>query len=436
MRMKMNAKAGMPVEGRAGARGARGAYVRGRARTHVRTRIRMLPFAIAALSVLFVACFVAGCTSGGEGGGQEGQDAQSGAQAASVSGTVTKHERYDSAITSLSAEDLAAAGFSFGDSCDVAFSNGFTVNDVPYFDGYYVRKGEPVVVAYPSDQYVCVARNNSGFWTSAGLSEGDTVTITVSDAGKYRSTYEALAQKYSTERTDYASDEQFSNFRALSGGKLKENFLYRGASPVDDSRKRAAVTDSLLERYGIVDVVDLADTQADMEGYFAAEGFSSAYTRGLYERGADVTLGMSSDYEADAYRTGVATGMRHLVEYGGPAYIHCMEGKDRTGFVCALVEALAGASYDEMRADYMTTYANYYGITAEGTPERYEAVASLYFDAFARYLLGQAEGGASFAEAGEAELAGASYEAGARSYLQGCGMSAEEIDRLVETITK
>ncbi len=423
MRMKMTTKCDAPTESHAGT-------CRPDMRSsHTRSRARALPCAVAALSMLLAAVLAAGCAPGG-GSAQDAHDDAT----VSVSSTITKHERFDLAVTKLSASDLTAAGFSFGDSCDVVFSNGATLNDVPYFSGYYVHKGEPVVVAYPNEPYVYIARNNSQMWTSEGLAEGDSVTITLNSAGKYRATYDALAQSYSTERADYASDEQFANFRTLSGGKLRANFLYRGASPVDDSRKRAAIADALVAQHGIVDVVDLADTRDEMEGYFAAEGFSSEYTRGLYERGADVVLGMSSDYDAAAYKEGVAAGMRHLLEYGGPAYIHCMEGKDRTGFVCALVEALAGASYEEMCADYMTTYANYYNITADATPERYEAVVSLYFDDFARYLLGQGEGKAPSAETSVDELYYADYTAGARGYLQSCGMSADEIDRLVELV--
>ena len=63
--------------------------------------------------------------------------------------------------------------------------------------------------------------------------------------GKYSPIQEALGQKYSFERSEYVSDEEFSNFRALSGGSLKQNFFYRGASPVDNSHKRAGITDSL-----------------------------------------------------------------------------------------------------------------------------------------------------------------------------------------------
>ncbi len=394
-------------------------------------------FAAAALSALLMIAPACGCAAN-NGGSDAGagasnaagsEQANTGEQAASISGTVVKHERYDAAVTDLTTDDFANAGFAFGDSCDVVFSSGYTLTDVPYFDGYYVKKGEPVVVAYPKEPSVNVANNNSPLWSISGLSDGDTVTITLNTPGKYRATYEALAQTYSVDRADYATDEQFSNFRALRGGNLKDNFLYRGASPVDNSRNRAAITNALLEKYGITDILDLADTDANMEKYFASSDFSSAYARGLYEQGADAVLGMASDYDASAYKEGVAKGMRHLVANGGPAYIHCMEGKDRTGFVCMMIEALAGASYDEMCADYMATYANYYGITADGTPERYDAIVSLYFDDLTGYL-----GGLTGISAGD--LKTADYTQSARQYLLNCGMTEEEIDQLVALITK
>jgi protein tyrosine/serine phosphatase len=34
-----------------------------------------------------------------------------------------------------------------------------------------------------------------------------------------------------------------------------------------------------------------------------------------------------------------------------PSYVvHCIEGKDRTGYVCALLEGLCGATYEEIVA--------------------------------------------------------------------------------------
>lgn len=54
--------------------------------------------------------------------------------------------------------------------------------------------------------------------------------------------------------------------------------------------------------------------------------------------------------------------------------MHCTEGKDRAGFVSALLECYMGAAYDEVVADYMVTYYNYYGVTKEAEPAKYDAI--------------------------------------------------------------
>lgn len=45
-----------------------------------------------------------------------------------------------------------------------------------------------------------------------------------------------------------------------------------------------------------------------------------------------------------------------------PILIHCNEGKDRTGFVCAVLEALCGASILEITEDYMKSFENYFEV--------------------------------------------------------------------------
>ena len=346
-------------------------------------------------------------------------------KAVELTSSISKDEKYDSVTMSADANSFDACGYAFGDSVNVTFSNGFALTDVPYYNGFYVKTGKPVVTAYPGFDYVAITYNNVGMWDQAGLSQSDTVTITLCEKGKYLATQEALSQSYPNEREKYASDEQFVNFRALTGGRLKANYLYRGASPVDNTHGRAAYTDDLLEANGITCVIDLADAADEMQDYFAATGFDSPYVKGLYEQGRVVALAMSSSYTTDAYKQGVATGMRRLLQCGGPAYIHCMEGKDRTGFVCMLVEALAGASYDEMCADYMQTYDNYYGITKASNADSYNAIVSLYFDTFIEYLTGAGDGQAD---------KGADYSAAARAYLLSAGMTDAEVDQLVALI--
>ncbi len=344
-----------------------------------------------------------------------------------LTATVTKDQKFNSAILSISEDDFSAAGFSFGDGCNIVFSNGYTLEDVPYYNGYYVKTGSPVIVAYPGNDYVKIALNSGDFWTSANLEEGCTVEITRNTVGKYLATYEALGKSYSTDRSSYESDEAFANFRAISVSAMKENFVYRGASPVNNEKNRASVVDSLLEQNGIHCIIDLADSDEEMQEFFDSEDFDSEYTKSLYEQGLDIALSMSSNYTSDSYKANVAEGMRHFLKYGGPVYIHCLEGKDRTGFVCVLLEALVGASYEEMCVDYMTTYENYYNISKEKTPDRYNAVVSLYFDSFMEYLYGTDD---------LTTLKAADYTEAAKGYLTDCGMTEEEIDQLVVLLSK
>ena len=344
----------------------------------------------------------------------------------SITAVVKKDAKFGNANLNLNAEDFTNAGFALGDSLDIEFSNGKTLTDIPYYNGYYVKTGDTVVVAYPNQNYVLIAKSNADLCTSLQLSDGMTVTLSLNTSEKYIAVQQALGQSYSVDRNEYSTDEEFANFRALSGGKLKKDFLYRGASPVDNSRNRAAYANALIEKEGIACIIDLADLDEDMLEYFAEDDFDSDYAKKLYEDGRTAVLGMSASYSKDEYKKSVVKGLKKLLEVGGPAYIHCLEGKDRTGFVCMLIEALAGASYDEMCDDYMTTYKNYYKISKDETPDSYNAVVNLYFDTFMEYISGEDDPNT---------LHEIDYVDGAKQYLKDGGMTEEEIDKLIALIT-
>ncbi len=339
--------------------------------------------------------------------------------------SISEDVKFGSANVSCSQDEFEALGFALGDSIDVSFSNGKTYQDVPYYNGYYVRNASPVLVAYPCSDSILFTLNNEGIWDEASLSEGDKITITLAEKGKYLATQEALGQSYSLDRGEYLSDEEFCNFRELSGGKLKKGLLYRGASPFDNSRGRASVSDALISKEGIKAIIDLADGEGDMNHYLSDPTYSFPCGEELYRQGEVALLGMGSSYGSLPYKQSVAEGVRHMLSHEGPYYIHCMEGKDRTGFVCTLLEALAGASYSEMKDDYMQTYANYYKVSKEKTPEKYEAISDLYFDSFCEFLHGVN---------GKAELERASYEEDAKSYLKEGGLSENEISSFLGLI--
>ena len=92
-----------------------------------------------------------------------------------------------------------------------------------------------------------------------------------------------------------------------------------------------------------------------------------------YYNSCQVTyLNLGMDFLDETFTESLAKGMRAIIDGEGPYLIHCNEGKDRAGFVSALLECLMGASADEVADDYMETYENYYGVE-KGT-EKYNAV--------------------------------------------------------------
>jgi len=341
--------------------------------------------------------------------------------------SITKDEKFLSATVNITIEEFNNIGFKLGDSCNIKFSNGYTIDDVPYFNGYYVKNSMPVIVGYPSSTNILVTLNNTGIWDTANLTSDTTVDISLNTSAKYIETQEALSQSYSLIRSEYSSDEEFSNFRSLTGGNLKDDYLYRGASLVDNSRNRAKITDNLLNKNGIKYIVDLADNEDNMKEYMSSSSFDSTYAKELYENNKMILLSMGSGYSSDVYKQKLVTGLKGVISNDGPYYIHCMEGKDRTGFVCTLIEALAGATYEEMKNDYMETYKNYYKITKEKTPTKYDAIVSLYFDSFMEELH----------KTSDVEiLKKAEYTSDAKRYLTEGGMSEAEINSLIKVISK
>lgn len=115
---------------------------------------------------------------------------------------------------------------------------------------------------------------------------------------------------------------------------------------------------------GIVTVINLADASDTYE------------TPGdAYYQTCQVTyLNLGMDFLSETSVTSLAQGMRFIIDGEGPYLLHCNEGKDRAGFVSALLECLMGATIDEVVEDYMETYINYYGV--EKGSEKYEAVVN------------------------------------------------------------
>lgn len=340
---------------------------------------------------------------------------------------VKEDTQYGSVIFRIKVDEFNGLGFKLGDSCDIVFSNGYKLDSVPYYNGYYTHTGDPVIVSYPGNEYVLLAFSNGDLmWETAGCKEGDTVTVTLQEQGAYQFIQESMSMVYSPDRNDYDSDEMFANYRVMKGGNLAKNKFFRGASPVDNQNNRAAYSDALLKKDGIRFILDLADTEEKIQGYLNKDDFKSDYSAGLLKEGLLKPLGLNASYRSEVFMKKLADGLRTMMHQEGPYYIHCVEGKDRTGFVCLLMEALCGATYDELRTDYMTTYANYYRLTQESDSEKYNAVLHLRMDDMLIGLPGVEEESFTGSEV---------FTENAKAYLEKAGMTKAEIDNLIQYLT-
>lgn len=323
-------------------------------------------------------------------------------------------------------DDFNAQGFAFGDSVNVAFSNGYVLEDLPYYNGYYTVIGSPLLVAYPGYPFVKACINNGDdLWTLAGLTEDDRATITLAEQGKYRDIQEARDIHFTDERSDYGSDAVFANFRAVQAGDIREGVLYRSASPCDDQHNRATYADALIRGSGVNFILDLCDNDEKIENFLADPDFASPCFLSLYESGSVAPIALNANYGARDFREKLAGGLTAMAEAEGPYLVHCTEGKDRTGFVCLLLEALCGASYEEIVRDYMITYDNYYGINEQTDKAKYDIIVESVLDPMLQILAGDET----------ADVRTADLSESAEAYLRSGGMEQNRIDMLKSRLT-
>ena len=352
-----------------------------------------------------------------------------------------EHEmEYGGVYIKIAIDDFNALGFSFGDSIDLTFDNGRKLEDIPYYNGYYVDAGEPLLIGYPGYEYIKATinygqdlwdefslkapANVEGLWKKAVLEEHNTATITLHEKGKYLPIQEASDIHYFDERERYDSDAMFANFRSMNLGKLKRDVIYRSASPCDNQHNRAPYVDALIREAGVKTILDLADNEVKIEKYIASDGFASPYFLSLYENDQVIPIALNMNYLSDDFGMKIVQGFNLMAEKEGPYLIHCTEGKDRTGFVAMLIEALAKASYEEIEADYMKTYANYYRIDKSNDKEKYQIILERNLDGMIAFMVNDA--GIDFKNC--------DLSIYAENYLQRCGMSEEQIQAFKERL--
>ena len=258
-------------------------------------------------------------------------------------------------------------------------------------------------------------------WVYAeGLDADVTVHISLLEKQGYAAEYalHQLGSARSNERADYPdlSDAEYANFRAVETAGMGRGTLYRSSSPVNPALNRDEEADAALLNAQVRTVMNMADSDAQMRSFadFSLKHYAACDV---------IALSMGMDYAADDYRDKLAEGFRFFASHEGPYLIHCKEGKDRTGFACALLECLMGAGADEIAQDYLLTFYNFYGL--DPASEQAQLIAASNIET----ILAAAFGLPSLREEG------VDLRACAEAYLLGIGLTEDELAALRQNLS-
>ena len=344
--------------------------------------------------------------------------------------------KYGNTYTDCTAENFVdALGLTWGDLVTVKFLDQELV--LPVVPTYsYVDSGKPAVILGKTETgaptgYVSLAINMGNFAETYGIAQKKTdadgnwwweafegvefpilVTFELHEKEGYMAEYLLHDLTRTNNREDYAhlTDEEFANFRVIDTTSMGEDVLYRSSSPINPEIGRSEYAMAAAEKAGVTVIMNLAD---NAEGAAAYEPFAGSYYAGQKV----IYLNLGVDFAAEEFKTGLAKGLKFFAENEGTYLVHCNEGKDRAGFVSALLECLMGASYDEVVADYMVTYYNYYGV--EPGTEKYDAIAN-------SNIIKSLQSAFGVEDLSKADLA-----AEAKEYILALGLTEDEVTSLM-----
>ena len=251
--------------------------------------------------------------------------------------------------------------FELGDIITVAI-DGYDTLEMPVAEySNDVPIASFLLSAITGTDYLTLTMHNGYFGEIFGITAENApidVTISMKEKGGFLFGLEMTQVQnmyYYTENYPDLSIEEFANFREVRTTGMGEKKLYRSSSPVDPGLGRNYYVDSLAEEAGIATFINLADSEKSARSF---RSFETSY----YAKQNVIFLALPVEFFSKPFQEGLVKGFRFMIEHEGPYLAHCTFGMDRTGFTIAVLEALMGATSEDLGADYAKTFSNYYNV--------------------------------------------------------------------------
>ena len=291
----------------------------------------------------------------------------------SITATVVEASSSTGFLLDISHEDIESLGADFG------------------YDLYLEYEGKRYVAMYAKDfsgvttgslfinydteaNEMTVALYNGLITKEMGVEPGDKFKISLDALNSYYEVIPHYIAGYTDDREDYPSDQAYGNYRFVTVGDIEDGTFYRTASPWLAPGGRNVLCDDFMREIGAEYLISL--DRSDKEIAELCDKNPNLYASSLYEEGR--VIGVKVSPAIFSYPDEIREILENYMKSDGTVGINCAYGKDRTGIYSTIFEALGGASYEEIRHDFMTSICNYYFIAEGG--EEYEAVAHIYID--------------------------------------------------------
>ena len=301
-----------------------------------------------------------------------------------------KITRTDNGSVQLEASvaDFREKDMEFGDSLSFVFSTAYNAEEVALLNGNYMNSGMHIAIAKDENSPIVFQfQSASGVWEKANLNESSTVHVGLTNKGKYKDLYKAF---------NMPLNGDLKNVRSLRGGNLKLLDLFRGTNPSIN----AEVSDTMhyyYQKMGIVSKLNLDDNKYGIR---------------------DV------DIKSKESNSMIIEKLFSISANPGRTFIYSAND-DCTAYFSAIIEALAGAKYDEIVGDYMETYKTLYGITLEDYPAEYNAIKTYHIDWFLH----------KFSKTPNSnDMKAIDFAYVAEMYLRSNGVSNDDINKIVKRL--